>query len=165
MRTASLRRRTVLHFGRTRPASISTLSHSTWTPGGTDRMCYFPCGWTRDSRHRMVYVRLASVTGRGSCVDNPTSVDLFAGAGGLALGIHRAGFEHRGLVEFNRRACNTLRRNADCGVIAPPGPVFERDVRDFDYHQELSITSVDLLAGGAPCQPFSLGGKHRGNGD
>lgn len=113
----------------------------------------------------MVYVRPASVTGRGSCVDKPTSVDLFAGAGGLALGIHSAGFEHRGLVEFNRHACGTLRRNAEHGVIAPPWPVFEHDVRTFDYHRSLGVERVDLLAGGAPCQPFSLGGKHRGNGD
>lgn len=93
----------------------------------------------------------------------PTSIDLFAGAGGLALGIHQAGFSSAGLVEFNKHACETLRINADSLQIGTRWPVIESDARLVDY-SDLAHT-VDLLAGGAPCQPFSLGGKHRGNGD
>jgi len=94
-----------------------------------------------------------------------TSIDLFAGAGGLALGLHRSGFDHLALVEFNRHACATLRLNAEAGVVAPPWPVFETDVRDFDYAREVGANEIDLLAAGAPCQPFSLGGRHRGDED
>src|SRR5688500_2321683 len=90
-------------------------------------------------------------------------MDLFAGAGGLALGIHRAGFKHLGLVEFNRHACATLRTNASAEVVVPRWPVFETDVCAFDY--DPFGTDIDLLAAGAPCQPFSLGGKHGGDGD
>jgi len=93
----------------------------------------------------------------------PKSIDLFAGAGGLALGIHRAGFSSAGLVEFNRHACETLRINADSLQIGARWPVIEGDASGVAY-SDLAKT-VDLLAGGAPCQPFSLGGKHRGDED
>lgn len=93
----------------------------------------------------------------------PTSIDLFAGAGGLALGIHRAGFSSAGLIEFNRHACETLRINADSLQIGTRWPVIEQDARAVAYHN--LADRVDLLAGGAPCQPFSLGGKHRGDED
>jgi DNA (cytosine-5)-methyltransferase 1 len=93
----------------------------------------------------------------------PLSIDLFAGAGGLALGIHEAGFASAGLVEFNKHACETLRINADSLQIRAQWPVIESDARAVDYAS--LARSVDLLAGGAPCQPFSLGGKHRGDED
>jgi DNA (cytosine-5)-methyltransferase 1 len=89
------------------------------------------------------------------------SVELFAGAGGMALGIARAGFHHQAAVERDRGACETLRRN----LSAPKSglgswPLHELDVSHFDYQ---SIGSdIALLAGGPPCQPFSLGGQHRG---
>lgn len=92
-----------------------------------------------------------------------TSIDLFAGAGGLALGIHQSGLSSVGLVEFNRQACETLRRNATSAEIGTDWPVLETDARLVNYHA--LADSVDLLAGGAPCQPFSLGGKHRGDED
>jgi DNA (cytosine-5)-methyltransferase 1 len=98
--------------------------------------------------------------GQPNCL---TSVDLFAGAGGLALGIESAGFKSHGLVEFNKHACTTLRLNADSLNLNTGWPVYEADARAFDYTR--LGTDVDLLAGGAPCQPFSLGGKHLGNGD
>jgi len=91
------------------------------------------------------------------------AVDLFAGAGGLALGLEAAGFTSRGLVEFNRHACATLRLNSDSFKLHTGWPVFETDARSFDYRR--LGTNIDLLAAGAPCQPFSLGGKHKGNGD
>lgn len=92
------------------------------------------------------------------------SVELFAGAGGLALGASFAGFESLAVVEWDRWACDTIRENKKRGY--PPvidWPLWEGDVRDFDWS---SITDdVDLLAGGPPCQPFSMGGKHRAHGD
>ena len=92
------------------------------------------------------------------------SLELFTGAGGLALGTHYGGFHHSGLVEWNRDACDTLRENvAACAV---PGignwEVVQGDVRDLSYSD---FGSVDLIAGGPPCQPFSIGGKHRGMRD
>lgn len=89
------------------------------------------------------------------------SLELFAGAGGLALGIAKAGFRHEAVVEWDRNACGTIRENNERGVI--DWPLFESDVRRFDYSSYGS--NVDLLAGGPPCQPFSIGGKHRGYDD
>lgn len=85
------------------------------------------------------------------------SIELFTGGGGLALGTERAGFQHLALVERDADSCATLRHNR------PEWPVFEMDVHAFDYGPYAG--RVDLLAGGAPCQPFSLGGKHAGQDD
>lgn len=92
------------------------------------------------------------------------SVELFAGAGGLAIGVSQAGFQHQAIIERDRHACDTIRENRKRGIRpAKDWPLFEGDVRAFDYS---TITDqVDLLAGGPPCQPFSLGGKHRGYQD
>ncbi len=104
-----------------------------------------------------------------------TSVELFAGGGGLAMAVGRAGFRPLLLSEFARRACETLAANMadpyelDGGRplrIPAPGerpPLIIGDVAkvDFDYLR----ASVDLLAGGPPCQPFSLGGVARGDVD
>lgn len=84
------------------------------------------------------------------------SLELFSGAGGLAKGLELAGFEHLAFVEFNRDACETLRRNFDATK------VFEGDIQDYDFS---SLESVDIVAGGPPCQPFSLGGKHKASAD
>src|SRR5690348_8488091 len=89
------------------------------------------------------------------------SLELFAGAGGLALGIARAGFRHEAVVEWDQNACGTIRENNQRGVIN--WPLFETDVRRFDYRSYGE--GIDLLAGGPPCQPFSIGGKHRGYND
>jgi DNA (cytosine-5)-methyltransferase 1 len=94
-----------------------------------------------------------------------TAVELFAGAGGMALGTASAGFRHLALLERDRHAVATLRENATRGVGARTElPIEETDVRAFDYGR-LQRQPVDLLAGGAPCQPFSLGGKHAGQAD
>ena len=92
------------------------------------------------------------------------SVELFAGAGGLSLGLEKAGWKSQLLIEYNKHACNTLRKNRDCGfLLAKDWNIFEGDVRRVDYN---SIDSrIDLVAGGPPCQPFSLGGKHNGRND
>ena len=91
------------------------------------------------------------------------SVELFAGAGGLALGVARAGFKHLLVSEWDRDACDTLRRNAARVPEMAGWPVVEGDVRGLDYKPFRD--RVDLLAGGPPCQPFSLGGKHGGQDD
>jgi DNA (cytosine-5)-methyltransferase 1 len=84
------------------------------------------------------------------------SLELFSGAGGLAKGLELAGFEHSAFVEFNSDACRSLRSNFNSEK------VFEGDIRDFDFTK---LSGVDIVAGGPPCQPFSLGGKHGANND
>lgn len=91
------------------------------------------------------------------------SVELFAGAGGLALGVARAGFRHLLVSEWDKDACDTLRLNAARVPDMKGWPVVEGDVRSLDYAPFRD--RVDLLAGGPPCQPFSLGGKHGGQDD
>lgn len=93
----------------------------------------------------------------------PQSLELFTGAGGLALGVARSGFRHVGVFEWNVDACTSLRENARHVPEMATWPVHEGDVRDADYTPLAG--KVQLLAAGAPCQPFSLGGKHRGDSD
>jgi DNA (cytosine-5)-methyltransferase 1 len=92
------------------------------------------------------------------------SLELFAGAGGLALGVHRAGFRHVALVEWKREARATLLINA--GTEAEPGikdwNIIQEDVRRVSFRE---FEGVDLITGGPPCQPFSIGGKHGGWSD
>lgn len=91
-------------------------------------------------------------------------VELYAGAGGLAMGVHLAGFEPQAIVEWNKWACDTIRENVACDYPLVAGwKVHEGDVRDFDW--ESIGESIDLLAGGPPCQPFSMGGKHKAHND
>ncbi len=99
------------------------------------------------------------------------SIELFAGGGGMALGLHAAGFEHSQLVEWDPRACDTLRLN---GATSVPHTgqlpwsaerVLEGDVRHYAAALGASAEAVDLVAGGPPCQPFSLGGVHAGHSD
>ena len=86
-----------------------------------------------------------------------TSVELFAGAGGLALGMEKAGFKHVLLNEFNHTACNTLRLNR------PEWNVVEGDVHDVSF--EPLRDKVDFLSGGFPCQAFSYAGNKGGFSD
>lgn len=92
------------------------------------------------------------------------AVELFAGAGGLALGVGLAGFKPLAVVEWDKWACDTIRQNQVRGYpLVADWPLWEGDVRSFDWS---SITEpVDLLAGGPPCQPFSMGGKHQAHDD
>jgi DNA (cytosine-5)-methyltransferase 1 len=91
------------------------------------------------------------------------SVELYTGAGGLALGISRAGFKHLAVVERDADSCETIRENKKRVGEVRHWPLFNCDVRDFDYSQ---ITEgIELLAAGVPCQPFSIGGKHKGHAD
>ena len=84
------------------------------------------------------------------------SLELFSGCGGLAKGLEQAGFEHCAFIEFNKWACKSLRANFN------PMLVHETDVRKFDFK---SIGKVDIVAGGPPCQPFSLGGLSKAHED
>ena len=83
------------------------------------------------------------------------SVELFAGGGGLALGVERAGFNHLAVLEWDSDSCAALRLNR-----RSVWPVHEVDVRHFDYARLAG--KADLVSGGPPCQPFSIGGKHAG---
>lgn len=92
------------------------------------------------------------------------SVELFAGAGGLALGSADAGFNHLAVVEWDSDACDTIRENQRRGLRpVADWPLHQIDAREFDYSAIKS--SIDLLVAGPPCQPFSLGGKHRSIAD
>jgi len=88
------------------------------------------------------------------------SIELFVGAGGLALGTSRAGMHHEVAIEWDRNACETLRRNQADGVPeVRDWRIVEGDVRDYDFTQHEG--SIDVVVGGPPCQPFSLGGRHK----
>lgn len=92
------------------------------------------------------------------------SVELFAGAGGLGIGVSNAGFEPAVVIERDRYCCDTLRQNKRRGLVPlVRWPLHEGDVRTFDYGTVQG--NVDLVSGGPPCQPFSICGKHRGNLD
>jgi DNA (cytosine-5)-methyltransferase 1 len=91
-------------------------------------------------------------------------VELFAGAGGLAIAASNAGFEHDAVLEFNHDACETIRANQRRGYeLVRHWPLVEGDV----HNQDFSTWNgrVDLVSGGPPCQPFSIGGKHQAMGD
>ncbi len=92
------------------------------------------------------------------------SIELFAGAGGLALATANAGFQHRAVLEWNPNACSTLRRNKSSGLTQlTSAEIVEGDISDVDFQPFNGI--VDLVSGGPPCQPFSIGGKHGGMDD
>ena len=94
------------------------------------------------------------------CLENPnpsqfTSVELFAGAGGLAAGLHNAGLMSTALIEWDKHACNTLRENfKGCTII-------EGDAKSVDF----TNISADVVAGGFPCQAFSHAGNQQGFAD
>ena len=84
------------------------------------------------------------------------SIEICAGAGGQALGLEQAGFEHASLVEIEAPACQTLRFNR------PHWNVIEGDLHHYSADQ---WKGIELLAGGVPCPPFSKAGKQLGNED
>lgn len=91
----------------------------------------------------------------------PKTIELFAGAGGLALGIERAGFDTIGLIEFDKDASDTLRFNR------PNWRVINDDIAnisclDLPEYFGIAKGELDLLSGGAPCQSFSYAGKRLG---
>lgn len=85
-----------------------------------------------------------------------TSLEMCAGAGGQAIGLELAGFDHAALVEIEDAACATLKLNRE------GWNVISGDLREFDGRP---FKGIDLLAGGVPCPPFSKAGKQLGADD
>lgn len=85
-----------------------------------------------------------------------TSVEICAGAGGQALGLEMAGFQHLALIEIEELYCSTLKLNR------PNWNVINKDVHFFNGYD---YRNIDLLAGGVPCPPFSVAGKQLGSND
>lgn len=93
------------------------------------------------------------------------SVELFSGCGGLAMGLARAGFHHELMVEWNDHAYVTLQHNKERGLeFVREWDVQHKDVRDIHWAADIEV-EIDLVAGGPPCQPFSIGGRHAGDKD
>ena len=91
------------------------------------------------------------------------TIELFAGAGGLGLGLEKCGFHPEQVVEWDRWCCDTLIENKDREVpYLKDWDIVCGDVRNIDFTNH---EGVDLVSGGPPCQPFSLGGKHRAVSD
>ncbi len=86
-----------------------------------------------------------------------TGIELFAGGGGMALGLEEAGVRDLAFVEYDHQACETLRANR------PKWNVIEADVHNVDFTPWSG--QIDLVSGGAPCQAFSYAGKKLGFGD
>ena len=92
------------------------------------------------------------------------SIELFAGVGGLGMGIGKAGFKQVIAVEKNIECCNTIANNKVLGLSELAGwTVLNNDIKDIDFRKYQD--QITLVSGGPPCQPFSLGGKHLGDLD
>lgn len=92
------------------------------------------------------------------------SLEIFAGAGGLAIGEAIAGFGHEALLEWDSHSCEALRRN----ILQPSWrfgdwKIIQDDIRNISFASFREV--VDIVSGGPPCQPFSIGGKHKGSQD
>jgi DNA (cytosine-5)-methyltransferase 1 len=85
-----------------------------------------------------------------------SSVEVCAGAGGQAIGLEKAGFQHAAILEIDTACCATLRLNR------PTWNIIEGDLNDFDGRP---YAGVDLFSGGLPCPPFSKAGKQLGIDD
>jgi DNA (cytosine-5)-methyltransferase 1 len=101
-----------------------------------------------------------------------TSIELFSGGGGLAMAMHEAGFLHLLLNEIDPTACKTLLANTAIAykfedtppaVLSDPWPLLAGRVESIDFTPFAGL--IDVVAGGVPCQPFSLGGAHQGHLD
>ncbi|MFF8604427.1 DNA cytosine methyltransferase [Streptomyces sp. NPDC015346] len=105
-----------------------------------------------------------------------TSIEICAGAGGQAIGLHMAGFKHLALVEIDKHAAETLRLNIEaqaswrwekqhCDLLHKDVKQFDPDADLVKSGQLLKRDGLDLLAGGVPCPPFSHAGKQLGRDD
>ena len=91
--------------------------------------------------------------------ENYNSIELFAGAGGMALGLEYSGFNNKLLIENNKWASKTLKTNRK------EWNILEKDIQTIDYRtikESINNSSIDLISGGFPCQPFSYAGKKLG---
>ncbi|WP_207005352.1 DNA cytosine methyltransferase [Trinickia mobilis] len=95
-------------------------------------------------------------------VNVPTCGELFAGCGGMAIGLEQAGFRHEWMIEFNPVACQTLRNHLYGSRYKQPPALMEADVRTVEWSR---LSAVDIVVGGPPCQPFSRGGRADGESD
>lgn len=90
---------------------------------------------------------------------NLSSVELCAGAGGQALGLEQAGYDHQVLIEIDKHCRDTLTRNRPCWNVVEGE---QADLLNFDGRP---YKGTDLLAAGLPCPPFSVAGKQLGHAD
>lgn len=98
-------------------------------------------------------------------MDMVKSIELFSGTGGLALGLHQSGFSHSALYELDLDSCRNLWFNSELGSCSEVKGwnVLRANVCDVDFSKFES--KISLVAGGPPCQPFSIGGKSRAYND
>jgi DNA (cytosine-5)-methyltransferase 1 len=92
------------------------------------------------------------------------SIEIFAGGGGLALGVKEAGFAHSSLIEWDYDSTKTLYHNYKIFDFDNEKQwIFNDDIRNISFLEYAN--KIDLLSGGPPCQPFSIGGKHKAHND
>jgi DNA (cytosine-5)-methyltransferase 1 len=141
-------------------ARLESATRSQLLPDWDERQGRPPAGRPRANTNNLAQPKLPlgpAVSDVGSPTRALTAIEICAGAGGQAIGLERAGFEHVALVENDPWACTTLRSNR------PGWKVLEQDVRLVDWGQ--FEQPLDLLAGGVPCPPFSVAGKQLGSDD
>ena len=94
----------------------------------------------------------------------PEAVELFSGCGGMTYGMSAAGVNHQLIVEWNDHAARTINHNAQRGIrYVSDWPFVRSDVRNINWARYKGL--VRMVAGGPPCQPFSIGGKATGSDD
>ena len=92
------------------------------------------------------------------------AIEMCAGAGGQAIGLHEAGFSHAALIEIDHYASETLRLNNKTHNLGWHN-IIEGDLKHFAEHEAVKYEGIDLVAGGVPCPPFSKAGMQLGSDD
>lgn len=142
-----------------RPACLASLELASKTKKPIQWIAYTPAYGSFDR----IKPSLRSRSFMSSC-SRLASIELFSGCGGLAMGLSEAGLVHKLLVERNPDACNTLAHNRLRKVKhVQHWDLNQADVRTIDW--ATFSEGIDLVAGGPPCQPFSVGGKAAGHMD